>query len=253
MELNIKNFLDNFHDCHETGKGSNEWAVPGPVEADGELPFLNRLVDDIYSNEGLEYVLEIGSWLGASTIALGLGIKNNSLYDENKNKFYSIDPLESQICIDTDPGFKTWFERNRGFDPYPVFLKNIEKWGIGGIVNQIKKLSCDLTDEDLNKFRGKISLLWIDSSHEYQNTIDELYKYVPLVKSGGYIVMHDRNHIDVFNAVKYFLQNYLNDFNFRLTDETSKISDLLEDQEAERRKRATQVMFAFKKVDKVLI
>ena len=36
-----------------------------------------------------------------------------------------------------------------------------------------------------------IDLLFIDSEHTYQQTLDEMRAYVPLVRSGGYVLMHD--------------------------------------------------------------
>lgn len=36
-----------------------------------------------------------------------------------------------------------------------------------------------------------IDLLFIDSEHTYDQTVAEMRAYVPLVRSGGYVVMHD--------------------------------------------------------------
>ena len=40
-------------------------------------------------------------------------------------------------------------------------------------------------------WRGPIDVLWIDSSHEYTETMEELSMYEPWVRPGGIIAMHD--------------------------------------------------------------
>lgn len=36
-----------------------------------------------------------------------------------------------------------------------------------------------------------IDFLFIDSEHTYQQTLDEMFTYIPLVRSGGCVAMHD--------------------------------------------------------------
>jgi cephalosporin hydroxylase len=38
---------------------------------------------------------------------------------------------------------------------------------------------------------GRADVLFIDTSHEYEHTVTELGMYVPLVKPGGVVLMHD--------------------------------------------------------------
>lgn len=46
----------------------------------------------------------------------------------------------------------------------------------------------------VKKWRRKIDLLFIDTSHTYEHTIKELKKWEPFVKVGGKIVLHDTYH-----------------------------------------------------------
>lgn len=49
-------------------------------------------------------------------------------------------------------------------------------------------------DPDLySKLPGETDILFIDTSHEYQHTLDELYAYMPRVAPGGIALFHDVN------------------------------------------------------------
>ena len=43
----------------------------------------------------------------------------------------------------------------------------------------------------VNECPRPIDFLFIDSEHTYQQTLNEMLAYVPLVRSGGYVAMHD--------------------------------------------------------------
>jgi len=44
---------------------------------------------------------------------------------------------------------------------------------------------------DLALLPGKVDVLFIDTSHDYDHTLAELGRFVPLVKAGGVVLMHD--------------------------------------------------------------
>lgn len=52
-------------------------------------------------------------------------------------------------------------------------------------------IKCDDTDTDLVASLEPAEIVFIDTSHRYQHTLDELALYLPLVKPGGVVVLHD--------------------------------------------------------------
>jgi len=64
---------------------------------------------------------------------------------------------------------------------------------------------------DLKKLPEKCDMLFIDSKHTYIQLKAELKKFEPLVRNGGYIVMHDINetsNIEMFPAFREFVRNH---------------------------------------------
>lgn len=62
-------------------------------------------------------------------------------------------------------------------------------------------------DSKMVDVRGEFDIILIDTSHEIEQTKEELKLYVPKTKQGGYILMHDYN----LEEVKMPTHFYLND------------------------------------------
>jgi cephalosporin hydroxylase len=79
-------------------------------------------------------------------------------------------------------------------DPCPVWLNDVENWY--HFVSDDCKLGQELAR---NKFWPNgmefepIDFLFIDTSHEFEHTLQELSIWVPLVKRGGWVAFHDTN------------------------------------------------------------
>ena len=102
------------------------------------------------SNDTSGRILEIGSFLGKSSYWLAKGAK-----ERNGKKI---------ICVDTFKGSIEHQETLKGRSTYAVFEENLRKAGVFEWVMPIKKSS----EEAFESFRERISLLFIDGSHEYQ-------------------------------------------------------------------------------------
>lgn len=101
-------------------------------------------------------VLELGTAKGESTLALLLGVSGN-------------DGLVFSIDLDDCSAAKELIEAS-GLTPYWKFIH-----------------SDDLSVE----WDAQIDMLFVDTSHLFQHTLDELGKFEPWVKEGGLIVLHD--------------------------------------------------------------
>jgi MMP 1-O-methyltransferase len=121
-------------------------------------------------------IVEIGSWKGRSSVCLGFGSRNNP----RQPFVYCIDPFTgSREHREVDPMVNTWKE----------FRKNIENCGMDSIIHPMMRTS----REAYNNFSGKIGLLFIDGSHEYEDVEFDFLSWRKFVPKGGWICFHDYN------------------------------------------------------------
>lgn len=136
-------------------------------DAEGEL--LYNLAKNC---KGRGVIVEIGSWMGKSTIWLGLGSKAGK-----KVKVYAVDP------------------HARGFEhkkfsvgsTFREFKKNIDGAGVDDVVVPIISTS----EEASKKFRKPVELVFIDGAHEYEHVKKDFELWFPKVIDGGIVAFHD--------------------------------------------------------------
>ncbi len=130
-------------------------------------------------------IVEIGSFMGKSTIFLALGVK-----EKGRGRVYAIDP---HLGI-------THAGKREHRETFTNFRKHLEKFGVTKFVEPIRKGS----EEANKKWGGKISLLFVDGLHEYKFAKKDLRIWLPLLKEDGVVVCHDAfgPYPDVFWAVK---------------------------------------------------
>lgn len=139
------------------------------------------------SKEGV--IVEIGNWLGRSTVALALGSKK-----ENWSKVYSIDPH----IYDKDESLK-------GYELREEFLSNLLELNLFDTVYPIELPS----NVPAGNWNEKISLLWIDGDHSYEGCRSDVENWFPHVQEGGTILMHDFNYerFDVRRVVEEVMKS----------------------------------------------
>ncbi|WP_307441004.1 MULTISPECIES: class I SAM-dependent methyltransferase [unclassified Paenibacillus] len=114
-------------------------------------------------------IVEIGSFKGKSTVALGLGSKWLS---ERKRTIFAIDPFISN-------GYYT--------DYFNEFQNNILNFRLANYVSPIKNFSHDAIQD----CPETLSVLFVDGDHSYLGVKRDIELYVPRVVSGGFIAFHD--------------------------------------------------------------
>lgn len=140
------------------------------------LLHLPALVDHLHGD-----IIEIGSFKGKSTTALGLGSKWIS---KRKRSIYAIDPF-----IPNESYHDNYFND---------FDKNIKDVHLENYVIPIKHYSQDAIAE----CPERISALFIDGNHNYLNVKQDIQLYAPRVVADGLIAFHDYNiYPDVKRAV----------------------------------------------------
>jgi cephalosporin hydroxylase len=57
-------------------------------------------------------------------------------------------------------------------------------------------------------------IILLDGSHTYEETLGELIKYVPMLRKGGYLMLHDHQILEVRNALEKYVKKYPKELRF---------------------------------------
>jgi predicted O-methyltransferase YrrM len=126
-------------------------------------------------------LVEIGSWLGKSSVVLAKGIQSYKM-----SVLYCIDPFDGA----GDPVSLTAYSRRKAALQTSLreqFEQNIRK----NHVDQIIKVCQGYSHDYVAGFEDQIDLLFIDGNHEYQYVMQDYQDWSPLIKAGGLIAFHD--------------------------------------------------------------
>jgi predicted O-methyltransferase YrrM len=117
-----------------------------------------------------ENAIEIGSRRGGSAMWIAKAMEEIGF-----GKLYCIDPFIA--AHGGAPGFLAHFAHN------------LEELGLD---NRVELLEMRSDDPDVSPILpDEIELLFIDGDHSYQGAKEDLERYVPHVKSGGCVMIHD--------------------------------------------------------------
>lgn len=115
-------------------------------------------------------IVEIGSWKGKSTICIALALSGTQ-------KIHAIDHhIGSKEC-----GL---------VNSLPEMKSNLKKYGVSKKVN-ILAMKSDDAAKIWAKGGKKISFLWIDASHEYEDVKKDFLIWSKYLVNGGIIAFHD--------------------------------------------------------------
>ena len=160
--------------------------IPGWLTKN-EASFLYNTAKKISKKEN---IVEIGSWKGRSTVALGLGAK-----DGLNAKIYAVDPHK-----DTTE-HKQWSGENNKYDTYSIFLRNIQRGGVGKYVEPLRMTSKKASDS----FKKPVSFLFIDGSHHFKDVKLDYELWFPKLVNGGFVAFHDAWHSMGVLAITTFM------------------------------------------------
>lgn len=193
MQINNRslNFSNRQHNRYWWHKVNDCNYVPLIYSAldDGEWSLLSRWFDDsenkyqstgeagippisfligLITGSGIRRIVQCGHFIGYSSLMLGFNLRKMG----KKNSLYSID-IDKKVTA-----YSQMWLNEAGLDDYVRLT-----------VNDSAALSEPALAEAY--LGGAPQLVFIDSSHQYEHTLDELNLWYPRVAIGGLIALHD--------------------------------------------------------------
>lgn len=153
-------------------------AIPGWLSED-EAITLYELARSLPANQPV--AVEIGSWLGKSSLVLSKGLKGKT-----QPKLYCIDPFNG----DADAVDKAMYGREMSTLDRTLeetFLDNMRRHNVEDVVRPLVGYSFEFAAD----FKEPIDLLFIDGNHDYAAVLQDYEQWSPLLKPGGLIAFHD--------------------------------------------------------------
>ncbi|MBN2964459.1 class I SAM-dependent methyltransferase [Sulfurospirillum sp. T05] len=150
-----------------TSLGLNEFKFTRMTQE--ELDKLNILAGSLPSSSN---IVEIGSYYGASSLAIakGISLKENAIL----------------FCIDT---WKNTSMSESDKDIYEEFLVNIDTHK--HLIRPIRGYSHNVHNQIKHLAKSGIDMLFIDGDHSYEGVKRDWDLYSPMLKSGSVVIFHD--------------------------------------------------------------
>ena len=127
--------------------------------------------------DGAEFV-EVGAWLGASTIYLARSIKQA----DRQIKLHVVDTWTG--C----PTTPNEIVEQHGGSIFPLFLENVRRAGVADMIHPLEmdslQAACEFADESLD-------FVFIDATHTYDAVLADLEAWWPKIRYGGVLAGHD--------------------------------------------------------------
>jgi len=128
-------------------------------------------------------VVEVGSWVGVSTLYLVRG-----LVEAQAGHLYAVDPHTGSIL-----------HKRRGVEDTEIYLReNLVRADVEDWVTIIRSTS----EEALRTWTsGPVDILFIDGSHKYKDVLIDYYGWFPYTRPGSIIIFHDSDSAGVGRVI----------------------------------------------------
>lgn len=128
-------------------------------------------------------IVEIGAFMGLSSMAMAAGLKHNEEEPVNATLVAFNRTAHPAPGIPSGPGILYCIDPVR----QPHFDRASQKFGLADRIRFIEKPSGEVNVESL----PMIDLLFIDGLHSYRGVVDDFQRFAPRVSPGGLILIHD--------------------------------------------------------------
>lgn len=143
---------------------AGKFTPPGAPALFNSEASVGRFLGQLAFFKGARTVVELGCFVGWASAHLALGIKATG----RGGRLYCLDTMQEYL---------------------DVALANLGRHGLGDLVTPIRGRSLDAAV--LAAMPPSIDLIFLDTSHAYPDTRDEIVAYAPRLAPGGVIVLHD--------------------------------------------------------------
>ncbi len=147
-----------------------------------ERGYLFQLASDLPADAK---VVEVGSWMGASTCFIAGGLKGE------KARIYAVDNFAGlSTCGEDAAWYNRHFQKLGATSTLEIFRKNFADLGFATRAEPVVSDSLAAA-QSLAALRGAIDFVFIDGDHSYDACKADLLAWSPFVKRGGVIAFHD--------------------------------------------------------------
>src|SRR5262249_8068306 len=130
-------------------------------------------------------VIEVGSWMGASTCFIAGGLKGA------KAKIFAVDNFQGlSTCGEDSAWYHRHFKRLGSHSTLEIFRQNFADLGFASRSEPVVSDSLAAA-KSLAAKRGAIDFIFIDGDHSYDACKADIAAWTPFVKRGGVIAFHD--------------------------------------------------------------
>jgi len=182
QSLGLWSLFERFRFLHR--HGWRYWRIVGFLNIPGWLSpqDATELYDSALSlKSGQPIIVEIGSHLGKSSVVLGQALRK-----KGGGTLYCIDPFDAS----GDSGARHLYEKRQAdlqTGLFEAFQHNMARYSLLPFVRPMRGLSHEIT----NDFDMEIDMLFIDGDHSYEAVKRDFLDWVPRLKVGGVLAMHD--------------------------------------------------------------
>jgi predicted O-methyltransferase YrrM len=147
-----------------------------------ERGYLFQLASDSPPNA---QVVEVGSWMGASTCFIAGGLKGD------RAKIFAVDNFQGlSTCGEDAAWYNRHFKQLGANSTLEIFRENFASLGFTPRSEPVVSDSLAAAQK-LEARRGTIDFIFIDGDHSYDACRADIAAWTPFVKRGGVIAFHD--------------------------------------------------------------
>ncbi|MEO5960917.1 MAG: class I SAM-dependent methyltransferase [Opitutaceae bacterium] len=147
-----------------------------------ERGYLFQLASDLPADA---QVVEVGSWMGASTCFIAGGLKGT------RAKIFAVDNFAGlSTCGEDAAWYERHFRKLGAKSTLEIFRANFAALGFASRAEPVVSDSLAAA-KALEGKRGTIDFVFIDGDHSYEACKADIAAWAPFVKRGGTIAFHD--------------------------------------------------------------
>jgi predicted O-methyltransferase YrrM len=147
-----------------------------------ERGYLFQLASDLPADA---QVVEVGSWMGASTCFIAGGLKGTA------PKIFAVDNFQGlSTCGEDAAWYNRHFRQLGSNSTLEIFKANFATLGFASRSEPVVSDSLAAAQK-LEAKRGAIDFIFIDGDHSYEACKADIAAWAPFVKRGGSIAFHD--------------------------------------------------------------